>query len=498
MGRIANMRRTWRQARANRRGLFNAIASTAASFFGGYQSLDPRRKILPSNQWYSRSISANELASMSLPRLRALCRKLERDNPTARAAVEAWVAQVVGTGISLEPDCGDEQTDARIRAVWQEYIKSCDVSGKRSIHDLLTQAARETFTAGEFLWRTPVLVERAEAGKVPLAVLSLECEWISDLPAPVGADAITAVNGIEMDKWGRPTAYRLANPEAAFAGEIERVPASEIIHDFERRRSLQARGEPHLAPVVERIWQEGDLVDAELRSATNCAAMAMVITSELHGAPDTDTNGTTDDPAQSIAIGGVARMYPGEKVEAFSHNRPSQLIAEFRRTIRGDIASGCRVSQRWLDRDYSRANYSSMRADMLDTERLLSPVREWFGHATVGALYKKALPYLCIIAGVKMPKNAGYRLVPDEQPYVDPQKDVAAALMAIAGGLSTWEKEGGKRGEDAKKTVETLEKELKNPLLASIFSANLGKPGGISAPQKPENSAVSSDGAANE
>jgi hypothetical protein len=66
------------------RGLFDAVATTAVGLVGGYDALDPRRKILPNWLWL-RSISQNELATMSLPQLRALCRKLERDNPTARA-----------------------------------------------------------------------------------------------------------------------------------------------------------------------------------------------------------------------------------------------------------------------------------------------------------------------------------------------------------------------------------------------------------------------------
>jgi capsid protein len=116
--------------------------------------------------------------------------------------------------------------------------------------------------------------------------------------------------------------------------------------------------------------------------------------------------------------------------------------------LRGDLAAAMRLPQRYLDRDVRGANYSSMRADMLDSDRILAPVREWFGHMTAGRLYKAALPYLSVKAGVPMPKSQGYRLLPDGQPYVDPQKDAEAALTAIAGGLSTFRIEIAKRGGD--------------------------------------------------
>lgn len=455
---IRSIGRSWVTAA---RGVYDAIATTASGLVGSYQALDPRRKILPRN-FLLRSQSANELATMSLPQLRALCRKLERDNPTARATVEGLVAQVVGTGIALEPDHGDEAVNARLRVVWNDYLHACDISGRRSIYDLQSQAFREVVIAGEFLWRTPVFTDRAARGLVPVVVLPLECEWLAldpRMPVAPTDDALTTVAGIELDRWGQPLVYHLSNPEFGQVSQTERVQAREIIHDFERRRSLQARGEPWLAPVIERIWQEGDLVDAELRSAINCAAMAMVVTSTSHGALDTSENGDATDPAQDIAIGGVARLFPGEEIKAFSHNRPAQQIADFRRTLRGDIAAACRVDQRWLDKDYGRANYSSLRAAMLDSDRLLAPVREWFGRATIGALYERALPYLCVLAGVKLPKRIAYRLIPDGQPYVDPLKDAQAALLAIAGGLTTHEAAIGARGGDYRQVWQQLARE---------------------------------------
>jgi lambda family phage portal protein len=439
-------RSLFRALRQKARGMWDAVASSVGGLIGGYQVLDPRRKILPRGLLL-RSMSANELSNMSLVQLRALCRKLERDNSTARAAVEGIVANVVGTGIALEPDTGDKDVDKKIGDVWREYIAGCDITGKRSIYSLQSEACREDVIAGEHLWRLIVLPERAALGLIPLVVLPLECEWLDEAP-PVQQEGITSVNGIELDRWGRPVAYNLQNPEMGLTDKAERVDAKEIIHSFERRRALQGRGEPWLVPVIERIWQEGDLVDAELKSAVNCAAMALVITSKSHDGLDTDEEGTTDDPAQRVGVGAVARLYPDEDIKAFSHNRPSQQIAQFRRSLRGDIAASSRIDQRWLDRDYSQTNFSGQRFAANDDEKLLTPVREWFGNDTIGTLYLRALPWLALKAGVPLPKSRKYKLIPDGQAYINPYEDIQASCMAIASGLSTHEKEIGKRGED--------------------------------------------------
>lgn len=485
MNPFKRMRRAWNLSRAHGRGVVNSTLSSIGGLFGmgGYAATDPSRGIMGRKQ--PTTGTANQLLTASLPQLRAYCRHLERNNPTARAAVEGHVALIVGSGIALEPDSGDKAADERIRAVWLEFIKDCCVNGEHDIYYLEAQALRETVVAGEFLWRFVVEPELIDQGKIPIAVLPLEAEWLHQLSNTMGqkdANGVTWVNGVGVNEYGKPVAYRLTNPELN-GTEYEEFKASEIAHDFERRRALQARGEPWFSPVIEVMQQERDLVDAELKSAVNTSALGLAITSEHHDDLDTNTNGNTDDPAQSLRIGGVARLFPGEEVTAFSHTRPSQQIAPFRTMLCGDNAGALRLPQRFFNRDVSRANYSSMRADMLDSERLLAPVREWFGHATIGRLYKAALPWLAMQAGIKTP-SAKYRLVPDGQPYVDPEKDVKAALLAIVGGLSTWEKEVGKRGEDAKKLVAQLEDEIKNPLLNAIFAANLDAPKPAAAPDE--------------
>lgn len=451
--------RAWGKAfKGMGRGLYDAIASTGAAFGwpggGGYQVLDSNRKIINGLTKMLAKYAANELSNLSLPNMRSLCRNLERNNATARAAVEGSTADVVGTGIALEPDHGDEVINARIRPFWNDYIRGCDITGTRSIYDLQAEAFRSWYIAGEHIWRTPVLPDLVDQGRIPLVVLPLDSEWIaSDLP-DIREEKITRVAGISLDKWGRAKTYWLRNPEAAFSGDAEPVPASEVIHGFEHRRPLQNRGEPWLAPVIERIAQEGDLIDTELKAAINCSGIAVVVTSDYHGPLDDGTNsdqrtdGTESDPAQGIGIGSIARVNPGDKVEAFMHNRPGQQIAAFTRMLRCSIAAACRVAVRWLDRDPERFSYSSMRGDQQDSHRLLAPVREVFGHATIGALYLKALPYLCIKAGIPVPANKGYKLLPDEQPYVNPMEDLEAMDLAVSKGFSTYESECAKRGKD--------------------------------------------------
>lgn len=465
--------------------LFSSIASTVGAWWGGgYNAVDPRRKLIDRITALAAAnrSTANELLSGSIPMLRSFCRGLERNNPTARAAVHGLRAMIVGTGIALEIKDQD-----RLRDAWEKWIQHCGINGE-SLYELQNTACGEMVTTGEFLWRYIVLPELAERGEIPLRILPLESEWLADESLPLG-DGLTAVSGIDLDVYGRPVRYRLRNPAAHASGNLELIPAAQINHRFERRRPIQNRGEPWFAPNIETLLNERDLVDAELYAARQSAAPAIVIESERHDALDSTEYGTSTDPVSNFKLGGIFRLYPGEKMSAHSHTRPSQQIAPFRQMLRGDIAASMRIPQRFLDRDVSRANYSSMKSDQIDSERLLGPIREWFGHATAGDAFAHVAPWLQLATKSKA-TAVDYELIPDETPYLDPQKDVAGALLAITGGLSTWQKEIGKRGGDARKVLEQLSSELENPILNLIFNGNQPKPPvTASAPAKTEEAA---------
>lgn len=463
--------------------ILSPIATTLMGFVGGgYTATDPRRKLLGQNSWNQNKASANTLLSAAGPLLRSHCRNLERNNPTARAGVEAVTGLVIGTGIALEPDTGDDGLNRQVRDLFNAWMAKVGIDGA-DIYQMQSRAMREVVVAGEALWRIVPDPNAKPGDPFPIRVLALESEWLSDTEAMAPVNGCTMAAGVALDRWGQPVFYYLQPPEY---GKPEQVPAKSIIHIFERRRPLQCRGEPWFAPIIETLMNERDLVDAELYAAKQTAAMALVITSEQHDAPDTTEDGTADDPAQAVRLGGVARLLPGEDIKAFGHTRPSQQIAPFRQMLRGDIAAALRIPQRFLDRDVSRANYTSMRCDMLDTERLLAPVREFMGHQTIGALYRLAAPMLSAIVGRPI-DPAKYRLLPDAQPYIDPQKDVAAAALAIASKLSTKESEISKRGGDwrqveqqaALEAVETAKMEISRlvEIQKMVNAANAAAPG---------------------
>jgi lambda family phage portal protein len=464
------IRRLWSSIRA-------AGATWSQSMFGGsqgaYWATDPRREILENLARIAGASSANELISAHGPRLRAISRQLVRNHPSARALIEGSTAVHVGTGIDLVLDTGDTKLDEALQPLWEIARDHAGVHGE-SLFELQAQAWREKVIGGGCLWRWVTIADRLKQSLNPSAILPLDEDWFDERSAETTADGVTICAGVKLDRWGRMLGAFIRNPEQFGVAETEFLGADKLNYIFERYRPLQARGEPELCSILETLYQEASLIAAELQSAKNTAAYSVFLTSP-HGAAaiggatkDAKGNATT-----SIPLGAVIRGMPGEQATMLSHTRPSQQIAPFSKFLKGRMSASAGMGQRWLDRDISDASYSSIRADGQDQERISTPKREWFGHATAGRYLAHCLPGMALQLGLKKIPPLRYRLLPDEPAYVDPYKDEQASMLRIANGKSTFEMEIARTGKDPRQVLRKLEQELQNPLLKQIFLANL-------------------------
>jgi capsid protein len=174
--------------------------------------------------------------------------------------------------------------------------------------------------------------------------------------------------------------------------------------------------------------------------------------------------------------------------------------------LRGDLAGAMRLPQRYIDRDCSRANYSSMRADMLDTRRLLDPVQGMFARLAAKRVYEAGFLQFATAAGLRIPREntpemrrfMRCKVHPDGWAYVDPEKDISAALKAIEGGLSNWTDEAQRRGGDIdqiwKKLAEDKAQAEKMGLRLNVSGAPQPQP----APEPPAETAAKPDATAPE
>ncbi|MFH1605170.1 MAG: phage portal protein [Pseudomonadota bacterium] len=417
-----------------------------------YASTDFAKQSL--RRFRPQNMTADSALYGSLTLLIAQSRQLERSTPLGRAFVDALASELVGSGIGISPNTGDGDRDELLRAEFNRWSEHAMLDGS-SLWAWQSACARELGTAGAALARILVRPERSAKGWLPLCIMPLEVEWLSIQPVTQPPEGHAYFRGIELDQFGLPVFYHLRHPYSMSGGE--RVAASEIIHIFEKRRPQQTHGEPMMAPVIERILQDARIVEAELQAALATSAPVGSITTEGAALPGDGDDSDTDDPQIDFQAGSVARLIPGEKIEWHDNKRVTEDLHPFRAEIRGDVAAAGRFSAWWLDRDPSRANYSSMRMDQLLSKRGTVSLKELLGTGCAGRPYEAALEWICLRNGIELtPEIMDYNLRPDQPEYVDPYKDVLASTMAIAAGLSTFEIEMSSRGKDFAQVVERL------------------------------------------
>ncbi|MBA3622945.1 MAG: phage portal protein [Methylibium sp.] len=462
------------------------------------------------DRFRSGNLSANSELSGDLPTLRARSRTLYQDTATAHAAVEAMVALIVGTGIDIEPQSGIPEADRRLHDVWLQWAERPTACGGMTLWELELQAVRSMALNGEALFQIVHLPDATRP--IPFALHPIESDQLAlDPVADIPAGHRFAA-GVEVDAFMRPVAYHVLNAHpgdtsargyqvgvngstlhpgnsvtadasapGGRGGNGRRIPADQIIHVYKRLRPGQTRGVPWLAPVMGTLHQEAQLVESELTSAKLGASLSLFIAMEGglgHQAMASGEDGSDGQmPVRRFEPGSIIEGAPGESATVIQNGRPSQQISPFRQMLRGDIAAALGIRQTDLDRDYSRANYSSMRAAQLDLARTIKPLQDAIGAQFIGQVYLRALPQLAVSADVVLPRDQAamrrvsrYQLMPDGFAYVDPEKDVKAAILAIRSGLSTWKDELGQRGKEGRQVHQQLLVELRDPLLARIHA----------------------------
>ena len=226
------------------------------------------------------------------------------------------------------------------------------------------------------------------------------------------------------------------------------VPASSVLHLFDRLRPGQVRGVPWFAPVILKLRDLDEYDDAELVRKKIEACFAAFVT----GADDEETLGSAATDAdgrrvESFEPGMIEYLAPGKDVK-FATPSHAGGYAEYMRVQLHAIAAGVGLTYELLTGDLCQVNYSSIRAGLLEFRRrmealqwqllvpgLCRPVWQRFV-ATAQAI--GALPAGTIEAEWTAPRFEA----------VDPLKDIQADILAVRGGLMTLKEAIARQGYD--------------------------------------------------
>lgn len=321
----------------------------------------------------------------------------------------------------------------------------------------------------------------------------------------------TIMNGVEISESGKVVAYHIASGYPGDYGEMAlkwtRVPKRgdstgnpNILHVFHAERADQYRGVPFLSPVIQTLKQLTRYEDAEIMAAVINSFFNLFITTDTghdvagFGADDeeessdgshgvfSDRTGLSDDEIV-MGTGTVTELKSGEDVKAIESTHPSANFDSFVTAMCTHLGAALEIAPEILLKKFSN-NFSASKGALNETWKAFTKKRNWFVRDFCQPVYE--LWFSEAVAKGRIPApgffnnpliRAAYVNVKWNGPaqgFMDPLKEVDAAVVRIQNGLSTHEDEcasmNGGSFEDNVRTL-SVENEMLMEANKSLMAA---------------------------
>lgn len=470
-------------------------------------------------------------------RMVARSRDLVRNDGWAAGGITRILDNTVGASLRLSanPDyralaalSGDRRFDAawaeefrrEVEALWRTYSddigRYSDVSRQLTVSQQLRLALRHKLVDGDSLIVTHWKPERIGYGGATFATAFqvVDPDRLSNPYQMV--DSRYMRGGVEIDDDGVPLAYQIRKAHqndwysTIESMEWERVLREDedgwlrVIHDFEHDRAGQNRGVGIFTPVLARFKMLARYYGVELQAATIAATFGTYVTSpydpdqvrealddsdELSAYQQIRADWADERPAM-LSGARIPTLAPGESITSVGAAHPHSGFGEFAHEMLRTFAAAAGISAEQVTQDWSKTNYSSARAALLESWKTLTRRNTEFKVGTATPVYSCFLHEAMDRNMLPMPRNA-----PDfleartaysrcewlgvARGWVDPVKEKEGAILGIKGGLSTLKRECAEQGLDYEEVIQQRAAEV-----AQFKEAGLPLPEGY-APLNP-------------
>ena len=336
--------------------------------------------------WLTSGTSADAEIWGSLRVLRDRARTLYQNDPYLSGMINSLVDNVVDRGIRLQSKVRmrrKDEFDLRVNRQieewfykWAENPDWCDVRGTMTLYDFQRLILTSKYVSGEILIR--LVRRRFGSSPIPLALEAIEADQLDDTHTIATAPNGNEIRmGVEVDQWGRPTAYWVLphHPGDIFFNSRtgnynpQRVPAGDLLHIVNRKgwRPGQTRGVSALHAVLLRLRNLSSYEEAEVVKARYQACIGAFIQTDLPDTePEYDEQGY---PVEYLEPGLKERLRPGETIASFDPSSPNPNLPDFISHLLRSVAKGTGVSSYTATGDVTQANFSSMRTALLEERK---------------------------------------------------------------------------------------------------------------------------------
>lgn len=464
-------------------------------------------------QWFPIIRSPDSEINQYRDRMVARSRDLSRNDGWANGGITRILDNTVGAHLRLSanpdwrylrrlatgfgPEWADEFRSA-VEALWRAYSEDLghwnDVSCQLSMSQQMRLGLRHKLIDGEDLFVAHWMPERIGRGAATYATafLLVDPDRLSNPYQMVDTKYLRG--GVEIDEDGVPIAYHIRKAhqndwynaaESMVWERVERLDPDgwrRVIHDFERDRAGQNRGIGIFTPVLAHAKMLARYYGVELQAATVATIFGTYVTSPydpkmVESAMDSDgeelgfyqdlrADWSKERPAMLNGVR-IPTLAPGETINQVQAAHPHDGFADFAHEMLHSIAAALGVSAEQITQDWSKTNYSSARAALLESWKTLSRRSSEFKMGTATPIYASWLQEVLERGDLDdvLPRNA-----PDfieaataysrcdwlgvARGWVDPVKEKQGAILGLDGGLSTLKRECAEQGLDYEEVIQ--------------------------------------------
>ncbi len=316
----------------------------------------------------------------------------------------------------------------------------------------------------------------------------------------------TAAAGIISNRNGKPLAFEVRKSGATewysntILDEWLTVPAKldwgrdQMLWIRETLQIDQTRGLSEMVAALAHVRMTKRFSEVTLQNAVINASYAASIESELPNPEIVAAMGGGVDGFQSalgmymtmlqqylagsenIAIDGakIPQFFPGTSLKLTPMGTPGGVGSDFQAALIRHVALTLGVSPSDLSRDFARVNYSGLKGELAIAERDTNVKKKAWADRWATGVYRLWFEEEMAAGNLPLPPGRNrtdfYRpLMKDAytrctwigagRGQIDEPKETAAALARIDGGLSTYEKEAARLGEDYRELIAQRAKE---------------------------------------
>lgn len=340
--------------------------------------------------WGSRHDRERGLAS-------GISQQLALDNPVIATAVEALVTNAIGTGLTLsaKPDAtalGITEAEARklsrdTEKAWREWTSNpleCDLTGRKTFHELAATAIRSYLITGEYVATLPA--RRVRGAKTRTKVLLLSTTQLDASRTGILDDRYI-FNGVAFDKNGRLTGYYIRDVPL---GQVVVQPMSKFVpaftswgrplvsHGFEQYDPRQTRGYSPIAASLTPAQEREAASEFVLGNFLLQNSFAMTVESELppqqaFGGLEVNNQMSGMDDFYRVRdewyskakinpqVGTINHLAPGDKLRFNKAENPSASYRDFDMALARKAAKAAGLSYEDMSGDFSSTSFSASR-----------------------------------------------------------------------------------------------------------------------------------------